>query len=247
MAGAAVAACSGPPPGGSSDAPTSSATFSLSGASFAGNSIRICGAREKPVDEKYRCRSSLDGLFSPGGKPTTACPCFDFDDDGRLIHPVTGDELVVDGLCPSDSAPAADWTFGYRIFAKQGCQGAQLNDGSHNFTCYDADDLARREHPNKSVEPLYRGRNENHVVCVTKNASKAWRFESCADTTSPDDVSRRQSRYDCGCELKERKPSKYGLPRCECPGGLQEVPKGCTFSLPTCDIVCSSEPRTPGK
>lgn len=178
-----------------------------------------------------RFKSTLE---SPG-----SCPCFDFDDRGNLIHPETGGEAVVDGLCPSDNVPAANWTFTYRIFEKRGCKGAQLNDGANNLTCYDANDLAHKGQPNKTVEPLAPGRNVNHIVCVTENASKAWHFDSCADITTSDDGASR-SRYDCGCTPT---PAAKGHPShgCQCPGGLSALPHGCSFDASTCDVVCKGK------
>ena len=210
---------------------TASVVFSGSGgASFTQSSLRVCGRRAEAASEGYRCSSSMaDG-----------CACLRFDDKGHAIDPKTGHEAVVTGLCPSDSAPAADWRFEYAMFPSTDCTGTPLNDGSHDFTCYDAHAFAKKENPNASVEPLHKGRNVNNVVCVTHNASKAWQFASCAELTTADDVASRLTRYDCGCYPTADHPTyatSSTLGSCGCPDALHPIPPGCTLS-PTCDVIC---------
>lgn len=244
VAGWLGSACSGgggrndDKPGGSDS--MASVWFAVGGVSFAGNSLRVCGHRDLRADAKYRCSSILE---RGGGhkKPSDGCACFDFDERGGLVE--GGREVVVTDLCPSDLVPAADWTFTYAVFESRGCTGARLNDGAHNFTCYDSRDFATKDHPNASVEPLMKGRNVNEIVCVTEPASKSWQFASCAVVSTDGDTSRGRSRYDCGCSpTSPAKPGKsvpkFGV-TCRC-DGLGAAPAGCEFS-PSCEIVCDDD------
>jgi len=217
-------------PGGGPDNPMASVSFNLAGATdFANQSVRICGSRPAP-DSKYRCDASIALAGS------SACPCFNFTADGNLVDS-TGAPVVLDGLCPTSDFPSAIWTFQYDIFSEPNCEGTHLNDGTHDLTCFDSHDLGTQAFPNQSVEVLYPGRNQNHIMCVTseENASKSFQFLSCADTTTPADVSMDQIRFDCGCV-----PMPRDSATCTCAGGLQEsdLEKGCGFDPASCEIVC---------
>jgi hypothetical protein len=236
VAAAMASACFSP---GNTEESHSQMAFGLSGGDFAGNSIRICGARLIPADSKYACDSVLPGDASsvavPGPHYGEECPCFDFASDGTLKDPVTHEPVAVEGLCPSRDLPRAPWKFDYTIYTRQSCHGQVLNTPQNNFTCYDAKDLRSQEYPNASVEQLYPGENENHVLCATENASKTWDFESCAIETTAADELACQERYDCGCE--------YQYNQCSC-GGLEahDLEQGCYFEHGTCDIICASPP-----
>lgn len=217
-----------------------SATFSITGADFSGNSVRICGSRMPPADSKYRCISSL--TLSDGG-----CPCFNFAADGTLVGSGAA-SASIPNLCPSidrsaDASAAqngeAPWTFTYAIFDSPECQGAQLNDGMHNFTCFDAQDLATKANPNESVEFLEPGPVTNHVVCETVNAEKTFDVLSCTSgncpttSTLPDGGCTLRS-FACGC-------SPTGT-TCQCggdagPTAADLAAVGCQFDA-TCNIVC---------
>lgn len=217
--------------GGSGPDGPSSVTIAMGGGggSFDGNSVQICGQRPPP-DSKYRCESVLHA--SDG----SICPCFDFAPDGSLLDPMTGQPVVLDNLCPSSDFPEADWTFTYAVFSEQGCRGTQLNDGNHNFTCFDSRDLVAQANPNASVEPLDPGANVNHILCITVNASKEFNFESCAVATTSSDAAACLFRLDCGCV-------PTGSWGCECgPNGVGpgDLPPGCAFDPATCDIVCAN-------
>jgi len=79
-----------------------------------------------------------------------ACPCFNFDADGSLVDGA-GAPAVVSGLCPSADFPTANWDFSYAFFSALDCGGTQLNDGMHDFTCYDSTDIATQVFPNQSA------------------------------------------------------------------------------------------------
>jgi hypothetical protein len=234
--------------GGSNTEQTASASFDLSGGNFSGNSVQICGSRP-PVEGKYRCNSSLSG---PDGGD---CQCFNFNADGSLQGG------VINGLCPSvdlgadasaDAGPA-DWTFTYSIFTQPNCMGPQLNDGNHNFTCFDSHDIQAQANPNKSVEVLNPGPNANHILCTTENASKTFNFQSCAqscDTPSPDGGACSLTRFNCGCTVISAAPD--GGPdgggvggTCSCgDAGVTsgDLEAGCRFDPTTCDILCQTGP-----
>ncbi|MCL2723720.1 MAG: hypothetical protein FWD69_04705 [Polyangiaceae bacterium] len=214
--------------GGDSEDGHASVTFALSGGDFTGNSVRICGSRPPP-DPKYRCSSSLTSNVDG------ACPCFNFAADGSLIDPATGQPVVITGLCSSTAAPPANWSFQYEVFSEQDCTGTRINDGTHNFTCYDSHDISTRAFPNQSVnDVLSPGANTNYVLCTTTNASKSWNFANCIATTTVTDIAAGISRYDCGCT-----PAAGGT--CDCgdggvgPGDLEAI---CSFDTATCNIVC---------
>ncbi|MCL2725201.1 MAG: hypothetical protein FWD69_12275 [Polyangiaceae bacterium] len=205
--------------------------FSIAGADFTGNSVRICGSRPAP-DPKYRCDWSLTPTVDAGEDAGTACPCFNFTADGNLADDA-GAPVVVTGLCPSIDFPPADWSFQYQIFSAPDCAGTQLNDGTHNFTCYDSRDIATRVNPNLTVEALNSGLNTNHILCNTDNASKDFNFGSCASTTTAADTVMGNVRYDCGCILVEG--------TCSCgTGGItaSDLEAGCLFDPTTCEITC---------
>src|SRR5215467_13849825 len=70
----------------------SSMEFGIGGGDFAGNSIRICGARNPAADGKFRCDSVLppdSSSVSVPGPTSEDCPCFDFNSDGTLVDPTT--------------------------------------------------------------------------------------------------------------------------------------------------------------
>jgi hypothetical protein len=141
--------------------------------SFAGNSIRICGARDPAADTIYRCDSTLPASTSsvaiPAPDPADPdCPCFDFADDGTLTDPTTGLPAQIGGLCPSDDLPIGDWTFDYTLYTTPACTGPVLNAPGSNVACYDSHDLGSHAHPNQSAdEILVAGLNESHVLCLT--------------------------------------------------------------------------------
>ena len=207
----------------------SSITFALPSASFSGNSVLICGERDLPADPKYRCVSALG---TPDGG---TCSCFNFAQDGSLIDPSTGLPPVINDLCPSEDFPNADWTFTYSVFTEADCGGTQLNDGTNNFTCFDSRDLLSQANPNESIEPLVPGPNENHILCLTTNASKTFNFESCAINTTATSIPAVQ-RFDCGCT-----PADGG--GCDCgPHGIGpgDLPPECSFETTpaSCNILC---------
>jgi hypothetical protein len=224
---------------GSVEPNQSQMAFALGGGDFYGNSVRICGARVTHADSKYACDSVLSADESsvavPGPHQGEECPCFDFASDGTLKDPTTHQAIVVDGLCPSIDLPHSNWRFDYTIYTHQACMGSVLNTPSNNFTCFDSEDLASQDHPNASVEYLYKGANENHVLCATENASKTWDFESCAITTTPADEQACRERYDCDCTVQN------GV--CGC-GSLHQsnLEAGCYFEQGTCDILCTNNP-----
>ena len=158
--------------GGPRDATmTGGASVSFSAAlSFAGTSVRICGARSSPADLKYRCASSLSSVDA-GTDAGSACPCFVFGPDGGLTDPSTGMPAVIRDLCPSvdvsvDASGPGAWTFTYALFNSMNCSGTQLNDGI-NLTCFDSRDVAAQQHPNATVEELEPGLNTNQILCVS--------------------------------------------------------------------------------
>lgn len=222
-AGLLTTACSDDPARSArKDGATSKVAFALSGGDFTGNSIRICGVRAESADGKYRCNSTVSVPADDGG---TVCPCFEFASDGAVLDP----DGLLSGLCPSSDIPTADWTFTYEIWSATECGGVQLNDGTNNLTCFDAQDLLTQANPNQSTETLAIGTNTNQVLCITDNALKAFQFGSCA--TVPPEAT--ESRYDCGCTVAD-------AGGCTCPGGLVEgnLQAGCTFDPANCNIVC---------
>ncbi|HEX5058881.1 MAG TPA: hypothetical protein VFV99_05945 [Kofleriaceae bacterium] len=222
---------------GSSEENTSQMAFGLGGGDFAGNSVRICGQRQMAADSKYFCDSVLPGDSSsvevPGPHPMEECPCFDFASDGTLVDPTTHAPVVINGLCPSIDLPHAPWRFDYTIYTQTSCHGSVLNTAANNFTCFDSKDLASQDHPNSSIERLYPGANDNHVLCTTENSSKTWEFESCAITTTSADEQACRTRYDCDCAPVNS--------HCAC-GGLvaSDLEQGCHFEAGTCDILCNN-------
>ena len=211
---------------------TASVTIILPTASFTGNSVRICGERLVPAARDFRCENSLS---SPDAG-TTGCPCFNFAADGSLVDPVTGAPVVINNLCPSVDVPNDPWTFTYEVFSGAGCTGTQLNDGTHNFTCFDSRDLLAQANPNSSVEFLSPGLNQNHILCLTTNASKDFNFASCVLATTPADVSAGLERFQCGC-------TPVGNGTCDCgPNGVgpADLQAGCAFDPTTCDILCAT-------
>jgi len=213
-------------------------TFAISGGDFTGNSVRICGSRPAP-DPKYRCNPSLTPDVEAGTDAGDACPCFNFNADGSLVDS-NGVPVVITGLCPSADFPPANWDFSYAIFTEPNCGGTQLNDGTHNFTCYDSTDIATQAFPNQSAnDVLDPGLNTNHILCNTVNASKQWDFTSCAAATTPADTAAGNFRFDCGCTLVEG--------TCTCgDGGVTagDLENGCAFDPVSCNIVCP-EPVVP--
>ncbi|MCL2723662.1 MAG: hypothetical protein FWD69_04410 [Polyangiaceae bacterium] len=209
-----------------------SMTFALSGGDFTGNSVRICGSRPAP-DPKYRCNDSLTPDIEAGTDAGDACPCFNFNPDGSLVDG-TGAPAVITGLCPSADFPTANWAFSYALFSAPDCGGTQLNDGTHNFTCYDSTDIASQTFPNQSAEDVLNpGLNTNHVLCNTDNASKSWNFGSCATATTPADTDAGNVRFDCGCTP--------AAGTCDCgDGGVMDADLeiGCSFDSLTCNILC---------
>ncbi|MCL2725802.1 MAG: hypothetical protein FWD69_15350, partial [Polyangiaceae bacterium] len=216
-----------------------SMTFALSGGDFTGNSVRICGSRPAP-DPKYRCNSSLTPDIDAGTDAGDACPCFNFNADGSLVDS-SGAPAVISGLCPSMDFPAANWAFSYAVFSATDCGGTQLNDGTHNFTCYDSTDIASQAFPNQSAEDVLNpGLNTNHILCNTENAFKSWSFGSCATATTPVDTVAGAIRFDCGCTP--------AAGTCDCGnGGVTEadLEDGCSFDPATCNIVCATSPVVP--
>ncbi|MCL2778105.1 MAG: IPT/TIG domain-containing protein [Polyangiaceae bacterium] len=211
--------------------------FALSGVDFTGNSVRVCGSRPAP-DPKYRCNPSLTPDVEAGTDAGNACPCFNFNADGSLVDS-HGAPALITGLCPSADFPAANWAFSYALFSAPDCGGTQLNDGTHNFTCYDSTDLATQAFPNQSADDVLNpGLNTNHVLCNTVNAPKQWSFGSCATATTAADTAAGDVRFDCGCTLVAG--------TCDCgTGGVTEtdLEDGCAFDPVSCEIVCSSGGR----
>ncbi|MCL2778233.1 MAG: hypothetical protein FWD73_09530, partial [Polyangiaceae bacterium] len=233
LVAALIYACSSNSTNGGNSGGNASMTFAIAGGDFAGNSVRICGSRTAP-DPQYRCIASL----TPN--PEDECPCFNFSADGSLVES-NGAPVVISDLCPSADTPPANWNFTYELFSEPDCEGTQINDGTHNFTCYDSTDIASRAFPNQSAEDvLNSGLNTNHIVCATENASKQWNFTNCATTTTPADIAAGASRYDCGCTP--------AAGTCDCgAGGVTEtdLEDGCAFDPATCEIVCTSSPVLP--
>jgi hypothetical protein len=204
----------------------SSVKFSVVGADFSGNSVRICGSRP-PADLKYGCASDLLD-------ENVECPCFDFNADGTLVGAGGVGAPAVSGLCPSINVPQADWTFSYAIYSAPGCMGTQINDGGHNFTCFDSHDVGLQAHPNQSVEPLAPGANVNHVLCLTTDATKDWSFDTCSVISTPAEVAAGQTRLDCGCAPVAG--------ACDCgPGGITsgDLDSFCSFDTTSCEILCA--------
>ena len=145
--------------------------------------------------------------------------------------------FVIHGLCPSSDVPTANWDFRYAIYSAPDCQGTQLNDGAHNLTCFDANDIATQAFPNQSNEFLNPGLNTNHILCTTTNASKQWNFGSCATATTDADIAADNTRYDCGCTPNPAAAT------CDCgPGGVTsaDLEQGCAFETTTCNILCTT-------
>ena len=197
---------------------------------FSGNSVEICGWRGSPsapvvADGKYACSN------------TAPCQCFQFNADGTLAS-ANGGPARFDDLCPSADVPSADWQFDYHIFSDLGCLGEELTADGANFVCYDLNDLAKREHPNQSVEALLPGSNSNVMVCYTKNASKFFNFDSCMDESSDTEIQAGVLRLNCGCT-----PTGQGV-SCRCPDGVGIkaglLPYGCMMAPPSCQVVCAS-------
>jgi len=96
---------------------------SLPAASFAGNSVEICGVRTPDADAKYRCFNDLGsataGVVGALGVPNGAsgfpestptfepgaqlgCPCFQFNADGSLVSVLTGFDDTGDPIFGND-------------------------------------------------------------------------------------------------------------------------------------------------
>jgi hypothetical protein len=246
---ALISAC-GTKSSSSQQEPVASASFAITGASFAGNSIRICGSRTPAADPKYRCNSQL----SPADAGPTNCPCFNFAADGTLVSNVDGGSSTLTDLCASNDlaagAPAGtgpvNWTFTYSVFDSPNCMGAQLNDGMHDFACFDPHDLVAQAHPNATVEVLNAGSNTNEVVCETVNANKTFDFTSCAESCiAPAGAlpgpSCAETQLECGCTT-----NSAGTCTCGPDGGLtaSALPASCAFDTTTCDILCCPSGQT---
>jgi hypothetical protein len=177
LASVALVGCGG---GGAKDAAEELASFKVSLNSqdlfgnFAGNSVWICGTRDGDADSKYPCDNSF-------------CRCFDFNADGTLT-------AEVENLCPSKNVPEGTWDFTYTIYSEPGCSETVdneiLNDGYHNFVCYDSGDFENFSHENMTAdEYLAPGCNENEITCLTRNAKKIFDFDVCVlveETCLPD-------------------------------------------------------------
>ncbi|MCL2778209.1 MAG: VWA domain-containing protein [Polyangiaceae bacterium] len=228
LVAALIYACSSNSTNGGNSGGNASMTFAIAGGDFAGNSVRICGSRTAP-DPQYRCIASL----TP--HPEDECPCFNFAADGSLVESATGAPLVISNLCPSADNPPANWNFSYELFSEPDCEGTQINDGTHNFTCYDSTDIGSLAFPNQSAEDVLNpGMNTNHILCTTENAAKSWNFTSCTTATILADRAAGDARYDCGCTLVA------GI--CDCgPGGITaaDLEAGCFFQPVTCNILCT--------
>ena len=139
---------------------------------------------------------------------------------------------------PIFGLPACQLGFQLCDFLSTGLWGTQLNDGTHNFTCYDSTDIATQAFPNQSAnDVLNPGLNINHVLCNTVNASKSWNFGSCATATTAADAAANAVRFDCGCTAIAG--------TCTCGDGgvtVGDLEAGCSFDPVTCEIVCAGRP-----
>jgi hypothetical protein len=219
-----------------------STTFAISGGDFSNNSVRICGSRMPPADSKFRCVSDLGS--SDAGADAGGCPCFNFEPNGTLAG-----SGIISNLCPSIDTSAgaiveedggAPWTFTYAIFNSPDCEGARLNDGTHNFTCFDSRNVATEMPANETTEILNPGLNSNQVLCATVNAQKSFNFLSCQRMCPGGVLASGQCTglpitFSCGCTL-----AADGT--CVCNGDAgptaADLPDGCGFQMPSCDIAC---------
>lgn len=196
---------------------TASVTFAQL-ANFSGNSVTICGARSPEADPKYPCENVVP------------CTCFNFNGDGTL------QDGTIEGLCPSTNIPQGDWMFSFSLWSEPDCKGEILNAAGNpnNFECFDVSDMASRDTPNLSFEPLEPGENINHIFCTSKGAEKEWKFYSCLEL---DTHSRKKSAFDCSCEKVDYE--------CAC-GSLTEedLPDECRFD-DDCNILCGAYPPPP--
>jgi hypothetical protein len=211
MAAFLVAGCGskGGSPNVDTEGGVGSVDFSMTMApSFGGNSVKICGDRAKDADSKCPCLSHR-------------CQCFNFDREGVPVD-AHGGPARFEELCPTADYPVANWTFSYTVYGVKDCLEpgenptqhvitSPMHPDSHNFVCYEANNLADQECPNKSIAPVVRGENCSEMVCVTTNASASWDFGVCVDVSkkaggcssndkacwapSPPD----QLVLDCGC------------------------------------------------
>jgi len=169
LAGATLSAvltmvgCAGgaPEAGDEGDEESSLASIKLrlvADSTFEGRSVVICGTRQL-TEVKYPCKSILP------------CTCFSLD----------GGEATAEiaNLCPSRNLPPAEWTFSYTFYTGSCSEGRPTGEALNpldvlnepaGFVCYDWDNLARLESPNRSVERLEVGCNENRLVCFSRSA-----------------------------------------------------------------------------
>lgn len=234
----AVSGCGGGDGGGGEKSETAIAEFSLQASpDFHGNSVKLSGKRLHDADKKYPCANEVPEA------------CYAFDQSGKLVEWNSRtnkyEKVKFDDLCPSANAPESDWQFDFVIFTDDKCgrNGGESINGPYdenNFTCYDSKDLFDQQYPNQSIEELKRGKNENEIICVTKNAAKTFDFDVCTDETHKyeyDSSYDDKKVFDCGCEF-----DNYAQ-KCVCDQGIDHLPSNCeTDPWDYCNIVC--EPPT---
>ena len=220
----AMSACNTQTPTPSDEGPSATVGLALSGANFAYNSVLIHAYRSTTADPKYPCTSD-----------TTVC--FDFDAEGHPINPYTY-ENGFESLCPTEDLSSdgytGTWTFTYEIHTQPQCYGPVLNDGTHNFTCYDIDDIFTQNHPNATVgEVLYQGYNKNTIICSSVDAQKTFDFNSCEQLSPAPYL-----LLDCGCSLKN---PYYPALGCVCSqfDSTPDLPEHCVFD-DKCNIDCQA-------
>ena len=230
---------------------------------FGGNSVVICGDRSADADLKYPCANSF------------SCTCYDFEPDGQL-------NVEIPDLCPSKDLPVGEWTFSYTLYTGHCYQGRPTGDvinplfplgdlsNPNNFACYDFGNRGAIRVPNRSIERLEPGCNENEIICVTENATKTFDFDVCVQVTPPCDevpvdgptvmcpqppTPAPSLVLDCGCTFNQ-------FHGCLCPDGvlgsspgiLPQLPDYCVFEVevdssidlavrnPRCLLACGSLP-----
>lgn len=205
---------------------TSSLSLKIDDPNFAGNSVYVCGQRKTPSDGKYPC---FDG-WDKWGKADPVCDCFEFaggKNDGDYTVPSKFKDLCPSAnIEPHPEVPGpSPWSFWWVVYNGPGCGKTKVKgsyatpitdpnpkdayvENEHNFVCFDREDLAYKQHPNQTKDEILEpGKNTNHIVCITKNASKDFDFDVCVEDSY-------SGTLDCGCTPTYGK--KY--PTCECPG-----------------------------
>lgn len=234
--------------GSGSGSEFSSTEFQLSvDPDFHGNSVFLCGHREKEADSKYPCDNKLE---IDDAYPDDGCGCFNFDENGKLIeydrYTYAVRPVEFENLCPSNNVEEAKWLFEFTIFSDKNCYGDPLNGyEDNNFACFASDDISKQDYPNAALEWLEPGKNKNEVICITKNAEKEFDFDVCVDESDKHSYDSNYSDklvLDCGCQEVY---DSYNNKTCECDQGIYGLPDNCWIDGDLeCKIVCQ-EPYYP--